>query len=155
MKFLNTSGKEFTLEEVIQEMTGFIKEDDKYDYNVIIGTDSQVYGSRNNFVTVIMVHRIGKGGRFFYVKNNMIGKLTLYSRLIQETSFSIEIVKAIEESQLVFLAKNIEVHLDIGHNGKSGKFMKECVAYAKSMGVDCKVKPDGVCASHVADKYTR
>ena len=52
-------------EEVIGKIAKYIKEDTNFRYKVIVGTDSENRSGGADFVTAIIVHRIGKGGVYF------------------------------------------------------------------------------------------
>ena len=51
----------------------------------------------------------------------------------------------------------VEIHLDVNRDKKyaTGTFSEQVVGYAKSIGVDCKIKPESWASSGIADKHTR
>ena len=49
---------------------------------------------------------------------------------------------------------NIQIHVDIGHNGETRDMITEVVGMIRGSGYDVKIKPDSYGASKVADRYT-
>ena len=66
--YFNTSlGLKLNTRQVIAEIIRFMQEDDKRRYKIIIGTDSaRDEDNTADFVTAIIVHRVGNGGRYFW-----------------------------------------------------------------------------------------
>ncbi|MFC1482643.1 ribonuclease H-like YkuK family protein [Candidatus Margulisiibacteriota bacterium] len=152
-RFFNSYGNSFSLSEVIDEIRNYMNDND-YNYNLIIGSDSQRYDGHISFVTAIIIQKVGKGGRFFYFKNAVHHPMSLQYRLLTEATYSVEILEKIKISDIYLDLHNIEVHVDVSENGKSRSFIKECMSYIRGLGYDCKIKPDGYGASKVADRYT-
>ena len=157
MIFRNTLGEEFTLDSMVERMYLFADEKPNEPYRIIIGTDSQHTASETVFVTAIIIHRVGTVAKFFYTRKSVKGDLDIYTRIMQETTDSLEIIKKIENSEVIHQVgrDNVEIHIDAGENGKSKKIMEACIAYVKGMGFRFKVKPESFGASHVADRYTK
>lgn len=121
---------------------------------VCIGSDSQVYGKRIEFATVIVFLREKKGGYMFISserKENV--EMSLKERMIVEVTKSIEI--AYKLCHLFDLYEvELEVHADINTdpNFKSNVALKEAMGYILGMGFTFKAKPDAFASSYVADK---
>lgn len=49
---------------------------------------------------------------------------------------------------------DIQIHVDIGHNGETRTMINEVTGMIRGSGYDIKIKPDSFGASKVADKYT-
>ena len=49
---------------------------------------------------------------------------------------------------------NIQIHVDIGHNGETRDMINEVVGMVRGSGYEVKIKPDSYGASKVADRYT-
>jgi len=49
---------------------------------------------------------------------------------------------------------NIQIHVDIGHNGETRVMINEVVGMIRGSGYEVKIKPYSYGASKVADKYT-
>jgi len=69
------------------------------DRSIIIGTDSQRFGNRTEFVTAIIVTRPRRGSRVFYRRVKDLNKLGLREKLFKEAWFSIEV--AMELSSII------------------------------------------------------
>lgn len=160
--FLSPSSGQIKLIRVAQEISGFINEDSQSKYRLIVGTDSNgVNGNKSSdFVTAIIVYRIGKGGRYFWKKING-GKVyhTLRDRIHQEVALSLQCAQNILD-QLKPLMKTSEpsydfqIHIDVGQNGPTREMIKEVVGMVRGNGFKAMIKPESYAASTVADKYT-
>ena len=65
--FNDSYGLQLAPNAVVREIIRFIEDDDKYLYKVIIGTDSLALQDKTaDFVTAVVVHRVGNGGRYFW-----------------------------------------------------------------------------------------
>ncbi len=64
MEFISPTKGRLTLEEVYHEIVEYVSRFPEDNYRLIIGTDSQLRDT-TCFVTALIVHREGKGGRFF------------------------------------------------------------------------------------------
>ncbi|NLX90323.1 MAG: hypothetical protein GXZ07_01815 [Firmicutes bacterium] len=152
-----TRGK-MTLEETFQEIIAYIKEQPGEQYKLIIGTDSQAhYGEEVNFVTAIIIHRVGKGGRYFYRSEKHHFLQTLRQRIFYETSLSLDVAGRFSSllSKNGFSQLNVEIHMDVGIRGDTRELIREMVGMVAGSGYDARIKPDSYGASKVADKYTK
>jgi predicted RNase H-related nuclease YkuK (DUF458 family) len=50
---------------------------------------------------------------------------------------------------------DIEIHLDVGEQGKTKEIVREVVGMVTGSGFDARIKPESYGASSVADKYTK
>lgn len=149
------------LNKVIEEIVAYLHQEPESRYRLVIGTDSQdkrLNGKKlTNFVTAIVVHRIGKGGRYFW-KN---GK-TEYIRSLRQKIYT-ETLRSVETAQKLvpLLHKRLngksnwelEIHIDVGRSGDTRDMIKEVVGIVIGNGYTAKTKPDSFGASSVADKH--
>jgi len=125
-------------------------------HKLIIGTDSH---TRDDlcFVSAIVVHRVGKGARYYYRKRRQRKIASLRQKIFYETSLSLalasRIADALAERGLGHM--NLEIHLDVGQSGDTRDLIREVVGMVVGSGFDAKIKPDSYGASTVADKYTK
>jgi len=67
--FINPTQGKITIEKMVDELVNFMGQEDDYFYSLVIGTDSKSGkpDSREEigFVTAVVIHRKGKGGRYF------------------------------------------------------------------------------------------
>ncbi len=158
MKFVSPTRGPLSLEDVFADILQFASRNPDDDYSLIVGTDSQLKENRGEicFVTALIVHRKGKGGRFFYLREIEPMTRSLRQRIFYETSRSLmlasQITDLLVESKHDF---NIEIHLDVGNNGATKDMIKEVVGMVVGSGFDARIKPDSYGASSVADKFTK
>jgi hypothetical protein len=160
-KFNNPSIGEVTTPQMVKEIANFVDEKPLDFYSLIIGTDSQakaVDGKKEvDFVTAIVIHRQGKGGRYFWHKDKMFREISLKEKIWHETITSItvaqELVPLIRE--VISPTKyDLEIHIDVGPIGPTREMIKEVVGMVNGSGFKAKTKPESWGASKVADKYT-
>ncbi len=152
-----TKGRLF-LGSVIDEVLNYFREDEKAQYKIIIGTDSNSNGEPE-FVTAIVILRIGRGGRYFYRKRNGLKIASLRHKIHTEVNYSLEtaneVVVALRD-RLGELKLNYqpEIHIDVGENGPTKDIIKEVVNIVLSNGFKVRYKPDSYVATTIADRYT-
>lgn len=145
-----------SFDEVFKRLVNYLNEDPERRYNFIIGTDS-ILSNDTLFVSVIIVHRIGYGGRYFYKKSHHKKMRNLRQRILFETSLSLELASHVTEK----LSKNglsrlpVEIHLDVGNNGDTKEIIKEVVGMVTGSGYTAVAKPDAYGASKVADRHSK
>lgn len=158
MNFTSPSRGSLTLEEAYVEIIAYIDEKPKEQYKLIIGTDSQPHYRRDAcFVTAIIIHRVGKGARYFYRKQSQRYMESLRQRVYYETYLSLEVATLLtaklaenEHSRV-----NIEIHLDVGTAGETRELIREVVGMVIGSGFHACIKPDSYGATKVADKHTK
>lgn len=151
-----THGK-VDLERLKQIVSSFMAEDKKAKYEIIVGTDSQkVRKDIYDFVSALIIHRVGNGGIYFWKRIVQDRKISLKERIYQEATMSL----VTSENFVQFFKTNgisrydIQIHVDIGHNGETRELITEVVGMIRGSGYDVKIKPDSYGASKVADRYT-
>jgi len=155
--FLNSSlGTRVTIEELVNEIVVFMRSDETYRYKVTIGTDSELLAAKNaDFVTAIVVHRIGNGGRYFW-RRFELGKFhTLRDRMIKEALISLETAHGIltELKKFPLPDFDFEIHADIGENGPTKAVIQEIVGMIRANNFEVKIKPYSYAATNVADRH--
>lgn len=151
---------EIDILEIAEKIYSFLNEKDSK-YEILIGTDSQANYDSTKFVTAIVVHKVGKGGIYFYetTKENKIYSLT--ERIWVEAMNSLKMAtKLLETLRIIsklddFCLPNCEIHLDVGTNGKTKNLASSIQGVIVSHGFKTKIKPDSYASSCVADKYTK
>ena len=155
--FLNSSlGIRMTVDEVVRNIVDFMRAEPVRRYKVTIGTDSELLaGKKADFVTAIVVHRVGNGGRYFW-RRFELGKFhTLRDRMIKEVLVSLEVAeKVLSELKKSPLPEfDFEIHADIGENGPTKAVIQEVVAMIRASNFQVKIKPESYAASNVADRH--
>lgn len=134
----------------------YIVEDSNQSYNLIIGTDSFLSGD-TLFVSAVIIHRKGHGGRYFYMKLHRRKIDNMRQRIFYETSMSIQLATILKEklNDNGFKKLPVEIHLDVGTNGDTREIIKEVVGMVTGSGYEARTKPDSFGASKVADRHSK
>lgn len=155
MEFISPTKGRLTFDEVFADVMEYASEKPEESYRLIVGTDSQIRDG-TCFVTALIVHRKGKGGRFFYTRCYEDHVRSLRQRIFYEASLSLSIASRLAEK----LSESgheldMEIHLDVGTNGATKSLVKEVVGMVNGSGFLCRIKPESYGASSVADRYTK
>lgn len=148
---------EMTLEIVREKILEFMGNEPRERYQLVIGTDSQPKnGEGVDFVTAVVVHRIGSGGIYFWKREVDKKKFALRSRIYQEASLSLsfaqEFLHTFKKDGITQF--DVEIHVDIGNKGETREMLTEVVGMVRGSGFSVKTKPDSYGASKVADRHT-
>ncbi len=163
-EFLNSSfGLKLTIEQVVREIIRFMKAEPLRKYKVTIGTDSErLPGSKADFVTAIVVHRVGNGGRYFWRRLEMAKLHTLRDRIIKEVLVSLDLGKQLlvelrkmgeAEPEVAAIQWDFEIHVDIGEHGPTKAMIQEVVGMVRANNFEAITKPGSYAASNVADRH--
>jgi predicted RNase H-related nuclease YkuK (DUF458 family) len=151
-----THGK-LTKQQVFEQILKDLTFDLDQEYVLSIGTDSQTY-SGMKIVTVIAVHKVGKGGKFFYYEEYLPRPNSIREKLYEETQRSLELGKQLTE----FLYQNeldfeIMIHVDMGNSkkGKTYELINEIMGWITAEGFVGVYKPDSNTASEIADRLSK
>lgn len=156
MEFVSPTKGVMTFEEMFKDMIHYVNEQPEEQYKLITGSDSQMKESAI-FVTAIIIHRVGKGARYYFHKQKHRYMESLRQRIYYETFLSLEVASRLSGklSENGYSAMNVEIHLDVGENGDTKDMIREVVGMVIGSGFDARIKPDSYGASKVADKYTK
>lgn len=144
-----------SLEQVFADVMDYVAQERDAEYRLIVGTDSQTHDDQT-FVTAIIIHRLGKGARYYYHRQHGRALHSLRQKIMYETSLSLAV-----SSRLAELLANgdadldIEIHADVGVEGETRGLIREVVGMVIGSGFIVHVKPDSFGASSVADRYTK
>ena len=50
---------------------------------------------------------------------------------------------------------HLQIHMDIGENGPTKKYIQELEGWVRAVGYDYEIKPNSYAASTIADKYSK
>lgn len=155
--FNSSFGVRLTVEETVRAILDFMTADPHRRYKIIIGSDSERrQDATADFVTAIVVHRVGNGGRYFWRRIEETKRFhTLRDRIIEEVTTSLAIAKEFLDAtkQFVMPHFDFEIHVDIGENGETRVMIQELTAMIRAMNFEAKTKPDSYAASKVADRH--
>lgn len=156
--FTTYDGEKVGLGGIVGEIEKFVAADPTRQYKLFVGTDSDKNGNdTTEFVTAIVVYRVGNGGRYFWRRMEIGPFYTLRDRIVQEVMFSLEagreLLKALRRADAA-LGFHVEIHADIGENGETRTMMQEVIGMIRAYNFEPKTKPESCAASSVADKHT-
>lgn len=156
MRFQSPTKGSLSFEEMFREIAAFMSEEPESHYKLIVGTDSQLQED-THFVTAVVIHRQGKGARYFYTRERERKIQSLRQRIFYEASRSLGVASRLAErlSRNGYAHTNVEIHLDIGPRGETKELIREIVGMITGSGFDAKIKPESFGASKVADKHTK
>ena len=159
--FTSPSKGKLTLSEVVGEITAYLAEEPDRQYRLVIGTDSHNSTSdhRADFVTAVVIHRIGRGGRYFWAKKRKENMFTLRDRIYTETLLSLDLAQKLVPELKAYLKPGnggyeLEIHIDVGEVGPTREMIREVVGMVVGNGFRAKTKPESYGASTVADRHT-
>lgn len=157
LMFQSPTYGDLDLVQVREKILAFLSKDPDRKYRLVVGTDSQPHnGSGVDFVTAIVIHRVGTGGIYFWKR--VVNKKTyvLRQRMYEEATMSLMMA----ETVLALLCRDgitkydVEIHVDIGKFGDTHEMINEIVGMIRGSGYSVKIKPESYAASKVADRYT-
>lgn len=142
---------------VRQKILEFMEAEPEQKYRLVIGTDSQ---NKNNdatdFVTALVIHRVGRGGIYFWKRLIEKKNYVLRARIYQEATLSLaladEFLEATKHDGINRF--DVEIHVDIGEYGETREMINEVVGMIRGQGYAVQIKPQAYGASKVADRHT-
>ncbi len=159
-QFYNPTRGNLKINQVIDEILGYIGDKPEKFYDIIVGCDSSS-GDEPHFPVAVVILRKGEGGRFFLKKIGYKNRkfYNWKTRVLEEVLLSCELA--------LFLRENVEnklkvssfnyqfryIHADIGENGQTKDMIKEVTGLIRGNGFEPKIKPEAYVASTVADRY--
>lgn len=154
--FYNPHVGRMTFDEVVETVVEEMRGNSKDRFELLIGTDSSTSLDRLDIVSAIVLHRVGRGGRYFWTRRRERKPRSLRQQIWREAWLSFELAQHLigRLASLSFLRFNLEIHVDIGKNGKTKEMIDEVVGMIIANGLSVRIKPHAYAASSVADKHT-
>ncbi|PIU68845.1 hypothetical protein COS81_02395 [candidate division WWE3 bacterium CG06_land_8_20_14_3_00_42_16] len=159
--FISPTKGKMGLDRVLSEIKKFIDEKPDIFYRLVIGSDSHLrrYQGKTiaDFVTAIVIHRQGLGGRYFWLKIPQDQTYSLRAKIYTETIISLELAqKLVPKLKSLLDGENyaLEIHIDVGESGPTREMIKEVVGMVNGNGFPAKTKPESFGAFVVADRHT-
>lgn len=154
-QFNSATFGELSFIQTMAHIFSYIKEDSDYSYRLIIGTDSQPNHETADFVSAIIVHRVGAGGIYFW-QRRVMETFSLRDRIYKEALLSLDVAEKVTEELTKFEAlesPSLEIHVDVGKNGETRDLIAEVVGMIRGNGFTVKIKPEAYGAAIVADRH--
>ena len=157
IRFHSSLGLDVSIPEVVAAILDFMQEGPEWKYKITLGTDSELLADKQaDFVTAIVVHRVGNGGRYFWRRFKLGLFHTLRDRIIQEVMISLEtaqiLLAELQKAQLP-VQWDFEIHVDVGENGPTKPMIQEVVGMVRAHNFEARSKPESYAASSVADRH--
>jgi len=160
-QFYNPTRGDLKIDQVAEEILGYIGDKPEKFYDIIVGCDSSS-GETPNFPVAVVILRVGEGGRFFLKKISYKNRkfYNWKTRILEEVFLSCELALFLRESlekKLKDTSFNYQfryIHADIGENGDTREMIKEVTGLIRGNGFEPKIKPESYAASTVADRYS-
>jgi len=181
--FYNPTRGDLKVNQVIDEILGYLGEKPEKLYDIIVGCDSSS-GEEPHFPVAVVILRVGEGGRFFLKKIGYKNRkfYNWKQRVLEEVLLSCELAlflrenfekkiqnfhpvrdsKTGEKKQREQISNGVNndfnyqfryIHADIGENGATRDMIKEVTGLIRGNGFEPKIKPEAYVASTVADRY--
>lgn len=159
--FHTSYGTQCSMDEVVAEIIRFTDADPRRKYKLIIGSDSLLVSkngkSQNgmaDFVTAIVIHRVGNGGRYFWRRAEYQLTPSLRHRIYQEVLYSLEIAHELMAYFKTMPANlDFEIHVDVGDRGETKVMIQELTSMIRAHNFMAKTKPESYAATKVADRH--
>jgi len=154
--FHNPSLGEMAFDDVLSTVVSEMASGPRERFALLIGTDSSTSAEQLDLVSAIVLHKIGHGGRYFWTRRRERRAPSLRFQIWREAWLSFElaqdVIRGLEARSL--LQVNLEIHVDIGENGRTKELIDEVVGMIVGSGFAVRIKPHAFAASAVADKHT-
>jgi predicted RNase H-related nuclease YkuK (DUF458 family) len=145
-KFQDFDGNE------IDDIVSYVKEyTSGDDFEVFVGTDSQVYSDHTKYVTAVCMYNGDRGAHVVYSRDRIYrDERELFNRLWEEAEATINVAGELSEEIGI---GNVVMHFDINPSEeyRSNIAHEAAVGLAKSSGFSFDVKPRAWAASCAAD----
>lgn len=160
LTFRNPTIGELKGSELVDQLIEYVNKRPSFSYQVTIGTDSRSLHNHASFVSVIAIHRVGQGGRYFWNRFERDTFDNFRKRIYLEATRSIDLARSLTNSFEGELDRvpdafdfDFEIHVDIGRNGPTSDMIQEIVGMVRGYGYSVRTKPRAYCAAVVADRY--
>ncbi len=144
------------IDEMFRSILAYVEQDPEQAYQLIVGSDSHTR-HETYFVTAVVIHRMGKGARYYFSRSRHRAIRSLRQKVLFETSLSLQVAarltELLEASKVADL--DVEIHVDVGQQGETRTLIREIVGMVTGSGYRARIKPDSFGASSVADKFTK
>ena len=163
LKFNNPTQGQLLFAEVLRELVDFMRAKPGAKYTVMIGSDST--GLKElDVVSVIAIHRVGNGGRYFWYRQTKNDIHNLRQKIYAEVQASLELaaifVPAFKDllksaEDLSEMPYDFQIHVDVGTVGPTRDLIHEVTGMVTGYGYNVLVKPESAAATSLADKHVK
>lgn len=149
--------------QVVKEVVNFMKAEPEGRYRLMIGSDSNGQNVLD-IVSVIAIHRVGAGGRYFWSRTVREGIYTLRQKIYAEVEASLTLAiqflpsfrKHLKEQEIqTELPFDFQIHVDVGLQGETRDLIREVTGIVRGYGYQVFVKPEAAAAMSFADRHVK
>ncbi|MGQ9623531.1 MAG: ribonuclease H-like YkuK family protein [Candidatus Caldatribacteriaceae bacterium] len=128
-----------------------------------MGTDSrgfQIDPPIQVFVTALVVHRVGFGGRYFWRRVYRRESADIRRKIYHEAWLSLQVSQRLIDILRSYPDNHlsnywVEIHVDIGNVGPTRTLIREVIGMIENLGFVTKIKPESFGASRIVHRHTR
>lgn len=152
--------EKYSIQEVAKTIRAYMRDPEYkgYEYDFVVGTDSQMIGHAFQFISVISCHRKGKGG-IYWIRKEYVPRVKFpvenqKMRMFDEVTRSIALALYLQNHESLTPI----VHIDASPAHKpefTAKFSDQLKGYVQGSGFECRLKPESYVAHAIADKHTK
>lgn len=156
MLFHSPSQGTLVFDDVVNEICVALAANPDAQYRVMIGSDSRVHSDCVDCISAIVLHRVGRGARYFWMRTRKEHFHTLRDRIWYEAICSTTLARSVLDALTERSAwgPDLEVHVDVGRNGPTKELIQEICGYVRAYGFAVYIKPEAHAAASVADRHT-
>ena len=127
----------------------------KTDVEILIGSDSQSYGTRETiYGVVIALYTKGKGAHVLCVKEKTSFEKDMSSRLVKEVWKSVELAEYLKSNGIP-KATYIDIDLNPDPLYNSNKVLRQAIGMVEGMGYKVRAKHMGASVTYAADRLVK
>ncbi|MBI4050588.1 MAG: ribonuclease H-like YkuK family protein [Candidatus Doudnabacteria bacterium] len=163
LKFNNPTLGEMVFAQVVKEVLNFMKADMASRYKVMIGSDSNGNGILD-IVSVVAIHRIGNGGRYFWCRSAQKNIHNLRQKIYAEVQASLDLTVLFlpafrdalrKQESITEIPFDFQIHVDVGMQGETKDLVREITGMVRGYGYEVFIKPQAAAATTVADRHVK
>lgn len=119
---------------------------------IYIGTDSQNYGGKTQYATVVVLRNGIKGGHVLYKRESFPRIRDHWIRLWKECELSLEVAQWLKEVSAISI-EAVELDYNTEKITESSKLVSATRGWLESLGFKVKIKPDEMIACKARRSY--
>ena len=121
---------------------------------ILIGTDSQIFGSKTRYATVVVIYFPRNGGHVLYSTVNEPNEYRDQDRLWKEVMKSVDVAEFLNKEHGI-KAKSIDLDLNPDPKYLSNEVLRSAVGYVEALGYKARVKHNENYSICIADFLCR
>ncbi|MBI2109347.1 MAG: ribonuclease H-like YkuK family protein [Parcubacteria group bacterium] len=158
LRFQSPTKGWLSFKELLSAIRGYMDEDPRREYKIIVGTDSSARRD-TALTTALIVHRVGRGAIYFLLKSRVKHFSVLRDRIFDEAMTSIMLAQELRSGLREVIPETFswdgnEIHVDIGEGGPTKDLIEAITGMIRGYQFIPVIKPYAFGAFSVADRHT-